>query len=64
MSCRLMSSTKTPCPWTSRLSSLRGTLCPAQRSSGAATSTCSGATVVSLIAASSDAALTASTMFQ
>ena len=44
--CRLTSSTKTPCPWTSRRSSLRGTLWPFQSSAGASTSVVSGAVVV------------------
>src|SRR6184192_2060659 len=47
---RLTSSKKTPSPWTSRLSSLRGTFCPLQVSRvGSSTAVCSGATVVSLI---------------
>src|SRR5436189_189770 len=38
MPCRLTSSTKTPCPWTSRRSSFRGTLWPFQLSAGPSTS--------------------------
>src|SRR6266511_333014 len=46
--CRLTSSTKTPWPWTRRLSSLRGMLCPAQPGLVSCSSTTSGFSMVSV----------------
>src|SRR5919106_1128622 len=48
---RLTSSKKMPSPWTRRLSSLRGMLCPAKPFCGA--STCSGAAVVAVLSLTS-----------
>src|SRR5215204_910526 len=44
--CRLTSSKKTPSPWTSRLSSLRGTFCPTNPGFVSSVSTTSGAVCV------------------
>src|SRR5581483_8320075 len=56
MPCRLMSSTKTPCPCRSRRSSLRGTFWPDQVFSVSGASTCVGASVVVVLIFRSGAA--------
>ena len=66
MPCRLTSSKKTPSPWTSRLSSLRGTLVPTKPgfvSCSSTTSALVGAPVVGSRAAPPRPPAIASTMF-